>query len=92
MNGIFQTDTATITIKVMDENDCDPLFGQLRYNFTIREEQKGGIVVGTVNVSTEDQIRMALVIIILLIYRGYSNFLLNMAFISPSEVENIYIS
>ena len=26
------------------------------------------------------------------IYRGYSNFLLNMAFISPSEVENIYIS
>ena len=25
-------------------------------------------------------------------YRGYSNFLLNMAFISPSEVENIYIS
>ena len=25
------------------------------------------------------------------IYRGYSNFLLNMAFISPSEVENIYI-
>ena len=24
--------------------------------------------------------------------RGYSNFLLNMAFISPSEVENIYIS
>ena len=28
----------------------------------------------------------------LCIYRGYSNFLLNMAFISPSEVENIYIS
>ena len=27
-----------------------------------------------------------------LVYRGYSNFLLNMAFISPSEVENIYIS
>ena len=27
-----------------------------------------------------------------LINRGYSNFLLNMAFISPSEVENIYIS
>ena len=27
-----------------------------------------------------------------LIYRGYSIFLLNMAFISPSEVENIYIS
>ena len=27
-----------------------------------------------------------------LIHRGYSNFLLNMAFISPSEVENIYIS
>ena len=26
------------------------------------------------------------------IYRGYSNFLLNMAFISSSEVENIYIS
>ena len=26
------------------------------------------------------------------IYRGYSIFLLNMAFISPSEVENIYIS
>ena len=26
------------------------------------------------------------------VYRGYSNFLLNMAFISPSEVENIYIS
>ena len=26
------------------------------------------------------------------IYRGYSNFLLNMAFISLSEVENIYIS
>ena len=26
------------------------------------------------------------------IYRGYSNFLLNMAFISPSGVENIYIS
>ena len=26
------------------------------------------------------------------IHRGYSNFLLNMAFISPSEVENIYIS
>ena len=26
------------------------------------------------------------------LYRGYSNFLLNMAFISPSEVENIYIS
>ena len=26
------------------------------------------------------------------IYRGYSNFLLNMAFISPSEVKNIYIS
>ena len=26
------------------------------------------------------------------IYRGYSNFLLNMAFISPSEVEIIYIS
>ena len=26
------------------------------------------------------------------IYRGYLNFLLNMAFISPSEVENIYIS
>ena len=25
-------------------------------------------------------------------YRVYSNFLLNMAFISPSEVENIYIS
>ena len=63
MNGIFQTDTATINIKVMDENDCDPLFGQLRYNFTIREEQKGGTAVGTVNVSTEDQIRMALVII-----------------------------
>ena len=28
----------------------------------------------------------------LLIGRGYSNFLFNMAFISPSEVENIYIS
>ena len=28
----------------------------------------------------------------LVIYRGYSNFLLNMAFISPSEVKNIYIS
>ena len=27
-----------------------------------------------------------------LIYRGYSNFLLHMAFISPSEVENICIS
>ena len=27
-----------------------------------------------------------------LIYRGYSKFLLNMAFISSSEVENIYIS
>ena len=26
------------------------------------------------------------------IHRGYSNFLLNMAFISPSEVENIYSS
>ena len=26
------------------------------------------------------------------IYRGYSNVLLNMAFISPSEVENINIS
>ena len=26
------------------------------------------------------------------IYRGYSNVLLNMAFISSSEVENIYIS
>ena len=26
------------------------------------------------------------------IYRGYSNFLLNMAFISSSEVESIYIS
>ena len=26
------------------------------------------------------------------VYRGYSNSLLNMAFISPSEVENIYIS
>ena len=26
------------------------------------------------------------------INRGYSNFLLNMAFISPSELENIYIS
>ena len=26
------------------------------------------------------------------IHRGYSNFLLNMAFISSSEVENIYIS
>ena len=26
------------------------------------------------------------------INRGYSNFLLNMAFISPSEVENSYIS
>ena len=26
------------------------------------------------------------------IHRGYSNFLLNMAFISLSEVENIYIS
>ena len=25
-------------------------------------------------------------------YRGYSKFLLNMAFISPSEVENMYIS
>ena len=25
-------------------------------------------------------------------YRGYSNFLLNLAFISSSEVENIYIS
>ena len=25
-------------------------------------------------------------------YRGYSKFLLNMAFISSSEVENIYIS
>ena len=31
-------------------------------------------------------------ILINLIYRGYSNFLLNMAFISSSEVENIYIS
>ena len=29
---------------------------------------------------------------IIVIHRGYSNFLLNMAFISPSEVENIYIS
>ena len=29
---------------------------------------------------------------ILQIHRGYSNFLLNMAFISSSEVENIYIS
>ena len=28
----------------------------------------------------------------LFIHRGYSNFLLNMAFISSSEVENIYIS
>ena len=28
----------------------------------------------------------------LVIYRGYSNFLLNMDFISSSEVENIYIS
>ena len=27
-----------------------------------------------------------------LLYRGYSNFLLNMAFISRSEVKNIYIS
>ena len=27
-----------------------------------------------------------------IIYRGYSNFLLNMAFISPSEVENNYTS
>ena len=27
-----------------------------------------------------------------LIYRGYSIFLLNMAFISSSEVKNIYIS
>ena len=27
-----------------------------------------------------------------IVHRGYSNFLLNMAFISPSEVENIYIS
>ena len=26
-----------------------------------------------------------------IIHRGYSNFLLNMAFISPSEVENIFI-
>ena len=26
------------------------------------------------------------------VHRGYLNFLLNMAFISPSEVENIYIS
>ena len=26
------------------------------------------------------------------IYRGYSNFLLNMAFISSSEMKNIYIS
>ena len=26
------------------------------------------------------------------IYRGYSNFMLNMAFISPSEVENIFIT
>ena len=26
-----------------------------------------------------------------LVHRGYSNFLLNMAFISPSEVENIHI-
>ena len=26
------------------------------------------------------------------VYSGYSNFLLNMAFISQSEVENIYIS
>ena len=30
--------------------------------------------------------------IIYALYRGYSNFLLNMAFISSSEVENIYIS
>ena len=28
----------------------------------------------------------------ILVYRGYSIFLLNMAFISPSEVKNIYIS
>ena len=27
-----------------------------------------------------------------IVHRGYSNFLLNMAFISSSEVENIYIS
>ena len=31
-------------------------------------------------------------VVALIVYRGYSNFLLNMAFISSSEVENIYIS